>query len=528
MIAKLRDLRVFLCALCGKKLAKGKPFSYLSSMWNLLTSQQIRDADAHTISSRSISSLELMEAASIAFVKEFVQEVSNKNIPISIYCGTGNNGGDGLAVARLLSQDAYSNIHVKIGRFSDKSSPEFVSNLERLKSTEVRITELTEIARPSDEESEFIIDALIGSGLNKPVEGNLKKLIDHINSLHKVVISIDVPSGFPSEGHIKADATIIKASLVICFQRPKINFFFPESGRVMERFKVVKIGLDEDYIQSLPSHWKQVSEEDIKSIVKPRKSFSHKGTYGHALIIAGTQETMGAALLCADACLHSGAGLTTACIPESGFTALNTRSPEVMAIARNNFIPISMLGAFTSIAVGPGLGTDDEALLIVRSILSDHNKPVVLDADALNIIAMKPELLKHLPAKSILTPHMKEFDRMFGVHNSWWDRVETARNKAAELNIIILLKNQYSFIVLPDKDVLINPTGNPAMAVGGMGDVLTGMITGFLAQGHAPEQAAMIACYLHGKAGDELRDAGMNSVLPRYLIQKLPSVIASL
>lgn len=516
-----------LCALCVKKiLAEGKSLQ-ISSMQNILTSHQIRDADAHTISSRSISSLELMEEASIAFVKEFVQEVSNKNIPISIYCGTGNNGGDGLAVARLLSQDSYTNIHVKIVRFSDKSSSEFVANLERLKSTGVRTTELTEIAHPSDEESEFIIDALIGSGLNKPVEGNLKKLIDHINSLYKAVISIDVPSGFPSEGHIKANATIIKASLVICFQRPKINFFFPESGRVMERFKVVKTGLDEDYIQSLPSQWKLVNEEDIKSIIKLRKSFSHKGTYGHALVIAGTQATMGAALLCADACLHSGAGLTTACIPESGFTALNTRSPEIMTIARNNFIPISMLGAFSSIAVGPGLGTDDEALLILRSILSDHNKPVVLDADALNIIAMKPELLRHLPAKSILTPHMKEFDRMFGDHSSWWERVETARQRAIEFNIVIILKNQYSFIVLPNGDVLINPTGNPAMAVGGMGDVLTGMIAGFLAQGHAPEQAVMIACYLHGKAGDELWYEGMNIIPPRYLIGKLPFIINS-
>lgn len=466
-----------------------------------------------------------MEAASIAFIKEFENEVSVKKVPTSIYCGTGNNGGDGLAVARLLIGNGYKNINVKIGRFSDKSTQDFNANLERLKLTGIRITELSDIVLPTEETSEVIIDALLGSGLNKAVEGKLKELIDHINSLHKKVISIDVPSGFPSEGNISADATVIKATLVITFQRPKINFFFPESGNVFEKFKVTPIGLNEDYIQSLESSWKLVLEDDIKLLLKPRKAFSHKGTYGHALIIAGNNETMGAALLCADACLHSGAGLTTACIPESGFTALNTRSPEIMTMARNNFIPISMLGEFSSIATGPGLGTDDEAIDVVRSILANHNKPAVLDADALTILAMKPELFKHLPDMSILTPHMKEFDRMFGEHTSWWERLETARKKAFEFNIIILLKNQYSFIVLPDGNVLINPTGNPAMAVGGMGDVLTGMIAGFLAQGYPAKEAVMIACFIHGKTGDELRDKGMNSVLPRYLIETIPFII---
>lgn len=497
-------------------------------MLNLLSSYQIRDADDHIILTRPISSLDLMEAASIAFLQEFENEVSDKKIPTSIYCGTGNNGGDGLAVARLLIGNGYKNINVKIGRFSDKSTENFNANLERLKLTGICITELSDIVLPTEETSEVIIDALLGSGLNKSVEKKLKELIEHINSLHKNVISIDVPSGFPSEGIISEGATVIKANLVISFQRPKINFFFPESENAIEKFRVIPIGLDEDYIQSLESSWKLILEDDIKLLLKPRKAFSHKGTYGHALIIAGNNETMGAVLLCADACLHSGAGLTTACVPESGFTALNTRSPEIMTMARNNFIPVSMLGEFSSIAAGPGLGTDDEAIDVVRSILANHNKPLVLDADALNILAMKPELFKHLPDMSILTPHMKEFDRMFGEHSSWWERLETARKKAIEFNVIILLKNRYSFIVLPDGNVLINPTGNPAMAVGGMGDVLTGIIAGFLAQGYPPKEAVMIACFVHGKTGDELRDKGMNSVLPRYLIETIPFIIEKL
>ncbi len=494
-------------------------------MLNLLTSSQIRDADAHTAATKSISSLDLMEAASLAFVKEFQKEVIDKNILISMYCGTGNNGGDGLVVARILKQHGYENIIVKIARFSGKTTDDFNANFQLLKLTEIAIIELSELSSIPDERSDIIIDALLGSGLNKPVEGHLKSLIDSINRSQKKIISIDVPSGLPSEGVMAADSTTIKAALVISFQHAKINFFFPESGNAIDRFKAVPIGMDEEYIQSLTCHWKLVEEKDITLILKPRKSFTHKGTYGHALIIAGSKETMGAALLCADACLHSGAGLTTACIPESGLIALNTRSPEIMALLRKDNIPTGTFENYSVIAIGPGIGTDEEATDLFQKVLDGKQMPIVVDADALSILSEKPEFFNRLPEMSIMTPHMKEFDRMFGKHNSWWERVETARQKASEFNIIILLKNQYSFIVLPDGDVLINPTGTPAMAVGGMGDVLTGMITAFLAQGYAAKEAAILGCYLHGKAGDELSGEGMNSIAPGILINRLPYTI---
>ena len=493
-------------------------------MLNLLTSSQIRDADAHTISSKSTSSLDLMEDAAKAFVTEFKKEVP-KNIPISIFCGTGNNGGDGLAIARLLKEDAYANLSVKIVRFSNRSSKDFNANLVSLKKTEIPISEVSEAKDLFKEPLEVVIDALLGSGMNKPVDGFLKSIIEHINNSGKKVISVDIPSGFPSEGIISLDSITIKASLAISFQRPKINFFFPESARALERFKVAPIGLDENYIQSLPSQFKLIEETDIQNIVRTRKPFSHKGSYGHALIIAGSRETMGAALLCADACLHSGAGLTTACIPESGLTALNTRSPEIMALIRDENLSVKNFSNYSSIAFGPGTGTDNTSIKLFRKVLISGDIPMVFDADALTILSNNRELFSELPAMSILTPHMNEFDRMFGRHTSWWDRVETAQNKAQELQVIILLKNQYSFIVLPDGNVLTNPTGNPAMAVGGMGDILTGMIAGFLAQGYSAPNAAILACYLHGKAGDELKEEGMNSIPPRYLVERLPFVI---
>jgi hydroxyethylthiazole kinase-like uncharacterized protein yjeF len=494
-------------------------------MQNLLSSAQIRDTDAYTITSKPISSVDLMETASSAFAEAFEKEFENKDLAISFYCGTGNNGGDGLAVARLLKARGYLQLSVNIVRFSEQSTADFDINLKRLQLSGVPIRELRPPAAFPHEPAEVLVDALLGSGLNRPAGAYLKELIDHINSLHKRVISIDIPSGLPAEGIIDPEAAVIQSSLTISFQRPRINFFFPESVRAVSRFSVVPIGLDEAFMDAQPSHWKLIGDPDIQHILKERKAFSHKGSYGHALIVAGSKESMGAAMLCADACLHSGAGLTTACIPESGLSALNSRSPEVMALLRNESIQAGTFEKYSAIAIGPGLGTHEEASGLLESILSDAQGPMVLDADALSLLARRPGLLKHLAERSILTPHMKEFDRLFGEHHSWWERIETARSKAAEHKLIILLKNQYTFIVLPDGAVLINPTGNPAMAVGGMGDVLTGMITAFLAQGYAPTDAAMLGCYLHGKAGDELAGEGMYSIPPRYLIERLPRII---
>lgn len=496
-------------------------------MLQLLTSSQIREADAYTIKNKPISSIDLMESASGAFVKAFIAEVPDRDTMISVYCGTGNNGGDGLAIARLLKEQAYDSISVKIMRFSPKESADFKINLDRLKLTGIPLTELSDANHLPKEKAAVIIDALIGTGLNKALEGDLQTLIKHLNKLKKKVIAVDVPSGFPTEGIIDQGATILKAKLTITFQRPKINFFFPESAHATERFIVADIGLDEAYIQSLPGPWKLIEEKDLQGLIKIRKPFSHKGTYGHALIIAGNTKTMGAALLCADACLHSGAGLTTACIPEKGMPALNAYAPEVMTLPRSELAAEVNSGKFNSIAIGPGLGTNPNATKLVKQAL-DFNIPMLIDADALNILAANPALLHKLPKQAILCPHMKEFDRLFGISGTWWDRVALAQRKAKELNLIILLKNQYTFIALPEGDILINPTGNPAMAVGGMGDVLSGMIAAFLAQGYTAIESAILATYIHGKTGDVLHhDMGMYSIPPGELTLLLPEMIQS-
>lgn len=472
-------------------------------MQNLLTAEQTRTADAYTIKHQPISSIDLMEKASKSFVKAFTALYTDRNKNIAILCGQGNNGGDGLAIARLLSEEKYKNLDVYLIIFSDKQSDDYTHNLKKLQQTKIPIIAISKLDELKNVTYDVVIDAVLGSGLNKHLQGNYLGLAQLINNSNAKVIAVDVPTGFNAEGEIPTDYNGIKADLVICFQRPKINFFFPESVKALARFKVVNIGLDEDFIERQPSFWKLTEKADIEKIIKPRANFTHKGTYGHALLVAGNTTTMGAALLAASACLHSGAGLTTVCLPQSGLIALNTLLPEAMVLPRNENLDVKTFDKFNVIAIGPGLGIEAETEVLFKKLINTQ-KPLVIDADGLTILSKNKSLLSKLPANTILTPHMKEFDRLFGEHQNWWQRIETAREKAQKLNIIIVLKNQFTFICLPTGDVLINPTGNPAMASGGMGDVLTGIITSFLAQDYTAEQAAILGVYLHGKAGDDL------------------------
>lgn len=471
-------------------------------MQKLLTSEQMRLADAQTIARRQFSSIELMEAASVAFVEAFTEEITELENGIAVLCGKGNNGGDGLAIARLLKGRGYSHVSVYLIEFSARETPEYKANKNLL----IRLGfSFTVIDKPEDValiNEKIVIDAILGSGLNKPLQGYYQTFAANLNELALTVVAVDVPTGFPSEGELLPESTYLKADLVICFQRPKINFFFPESDAALSRFRVVEIGLDEEFIQQCDSPYQLMDKAAVKAWVQPRKAFTHKGTYGHALIIAGQENTMGAALLSARACLHAGAGLTSVSIPETGLTALNTALPEVMYTERSKLSDLDA-GKFKAIAVGPGLGTGVEEVAMLRK-LTGLDIPLILDADAINILAAHPELMETVAAGSVLTPHMKEFDHLFGEHESWWARLEKAREKAVQLDMVIILKNQYTFIIGRQGQVTINPTGNPAMAQGGMGDVLTGLIASFAAQGYPADQAACLACYVHGKAGDEL------------------------
>jgi NAD(P)H-hydrate epimerase len=419
---------------------------------------------------------------------------------------------------------------VKVTRFSDKAGDDFNANLQRLKKTKIAISELQAKSKPPEEKADLIIDAMLGSGLNKPLAGDYKALVKYLNSLQKTTVAVDVPTGFYTEGEITKDATILKADLVITFQQSKLNFLLPESAPHIACWEAVKIGLSEDFISSVNTPYFFVEEKDARRLIKPRHKFSNKGTYGHALIIAGKDETMGAALLSSSACAHTGAGLTTACIPQSGLVALNSSMPEVMAIIRSeNKTPDIGWDKFNTIGVGPGLGKGPDTVKLLKAVFNNYKKPVVIDADALNILAENKALLKKIPAGSILTPHMKEFDRLFGEHASWWQRLQTAKEKAAEHNINIILKNDYTITATPGGKLYFNSTSNAAMATGGMGDVLTGIITSLLAQKYSPQDACILGVYIHGKAGDELALPNrMHVVLPGKIIAQIPLTMAKL
>ncbi|MGY4535861.1 hydroxyethylthiazole kinase-like uncharacterized protein yjeF [Mucilaginibacter sp. UYNi724] len=499
-------------------------------MLPLLVSKQIREADAYTITHEPISSVDLMERASKAFVGWFINHFQDKKQTIAVYCGTGNNGGDGLAIARILYNHGYRNIDVKICRFSDKASDDFNENLKRLKATKIAMKELKTATKSTVDKADIIIDAMLGSGLNKALAGDYKTVVDYLNGLDKTVVAVDVPTGFYTDGEIPKDATVLKADLVITFQQPKLNFLLPESGLFIKCCEVVKIGLDEDFLNTVATPYYLLEEKDAQQLIKPRHRFSNKGTYGHALIIAGSDETMGAALLSASACAHAGAGLTTACIPRSGLVALNSSIPEVMAFVRDeNKLPKIEWEKFSTIGIGPGLGRETDTLKLLKAILKNYDKPIVIDADALNVLSENQSLLKKLPAGSVITPHMKEFDRLFGKYTSWWQRLQTAKAKAKELGIYIILKNDYTITATPNEKLYFNSTGNAAMATGGMGDVLTGIIASLLAQKYSPLDACILGVYIHGKAGDELALPNrLNVVLPTKIISQLPFTMAKL
>lgn len=499
-------------------------------MLPLLISSQIREADAYTIAHEPIASIDLMERASKTFVGWFVNHFPEQKKSISIYCGTGNNGGDGLAIARMLDQHGYQKISVKIARFSDRSTDDFNMNLDRLRSASVPIKELHPGEEPGGENAEIIIGALLGTGLNKPLSGDYERLVTYLNDLERTVVSVDVPAGLFSDGEMPKGAVALKSDLVITFQQPKINFLLPESGAFIKCWEAVNIGVNEKFIRSLNSPYQLVEEKDIRARLKPRQRFSNKGTYGHALIIAGQPETMGAALLASSACAYAGSGLTTACVPQSGLTALNSYHPEVMAIVREeNELPDIDWTKFNTVAIGPGLGKDAAALDLFAEALENYDQPMVIDADAINMLSENPALWTHIPEGSILTPHMKEFDRLFGEHHNWWQRLQTGRKGAKEYQVYIVLKNDYTITITPDDKLYFNSTSNAAMASGGMGDALTGIIAALLAQKYSPEDACIIGNYIHGKAGDELAVPNrMYAVLPGRLIMQLPVTMAKL
>jgi len=492
----------------------------------ILSAPQIREADAFTIKNEPVSSIDLMERAARACALR-IGELTGPGSNYLIFCGKGNNGGDGLAIARLLSE-MKRKVEVFLVNHTSEETADHKINLQRLKDhpdVKVHLIDSASEVKIESVNETFIVDALVGTGINKPMEGILAETIEKINGSGLRVISIDIPSGLfcdekPGHKHI------IKAKRTLTFQRPKLSFMFADLAAYVGDFEILDIGLDEKFIEAQASEYHFIHPKDIAALLVARSKFSHKGSYGHALLLAGSLGKTGALIMAARACLRSGAGLLTAHLPSSSLAIMQTALPEAM-VSRDEdpdiITSIPKQGNFSAIGMGPGIGTSKETAQALKLLIQNAPAPMVLDADALNILSENKTWIPFLPSLTILTPHPKEFDRLCGAHTSGFDRLQTCRDLAHKHSLIIVLKGAFTAIVMPDKKVFFNSSGNPALAKGGSGDVLTGMILGLLAQEYTPENAALIAVFVHGHAADlYVEKNSPQSMLAGDLVELLP------
>ncbi len=473
----------------------------------IFTSDVIKALDQATCEAQKISSIDLMERAAQALAVEIMQRFYASQ-RIVVVAGPGNNGGDALAVARLLLEQGYSNIEIYLFNVSGHLSHDCTIERQRLEAVEgVNFTVVErEFVPPVLGPSDVVVDGLFGSGLRTPLQGGFVTVARYINSSGAYVISIDIPSGLFGEWNNKTiTRDMVHANLTLTFQQPRLSFFFPENAQVVGDVKILDIGIDRDAILSTPTDYIYVQERNVRSMLKPRQPYTGKRDYGSVLIFAGSLGMFGAAILASQAALRTGAGLVTAHSAGFGMITLQTATPCAMFEPDQNeaFITDMRLHhKHQAVACGPGIGTADLTIDALEALLKNADAPLVLDADALNCIAKRPALLSMLPPKTVITPHEGEFDRLFGEHDTAEARLKTAVEKAKYYNIIIVLKGHHTMVVRPTGKVHINSTGNPGMATAGAGDVLTGVIAALTAQGYRPELAATMGVYFHGMAGD--------------------------
>jgi len=475
----------------------------------ILSVEQIREVDRYTIDHQKILSHDLMERAA-ASCCSWLEEHLAKDQSISIFCGPGNNGADGLAIARILIKSGYKVKVFILGNFTDHSV-DFDKNLKLLQETDASVLSVinSEEDFPHVPSGSIVIDSLFGTGLSRPVEGLMATLINYLNDCLGNIISIDIPSGLYADKLPENDSTIIRADHTLSFQLPKFSFLFPSTYQYVGQWHLLHIGLDKKFIDSLSTNKYYTTLQDCRNILLPRKKYSHKGSFGHALLVSGSKGKMGAAVIAASACLRSGVGLLTVHVPSCGTEILQLAVPEAMVSEDGgvfDIMTIPNLNAYSAVAIGPGCDTSEEFKVMLEGIVKQVNCPLVLDADALNSLAQNPDLLKSLPKNSILTPHIKEFDRICGESANDMERHEKQLKFSVKYKVLVVLKGAHTCISSPDGNIYFNSTGNPGMAKGGTGDALTGVLLALLAQGYSAIDAARLGVFVHGLAGDEAKE----------------------
>ena len=469
----------------------------------IFSAAEIQAWDQASIKAQNIRAWDLMERAALSFTNWFCQSLQiQTQARICLVCGKGNNGGDALAIARILQARGFVHLQIILAFEPEnpKLSPLCQENLTLLS------PDLTKHYWPDIQtlkSFDYLIDGLFGTGLKGPVQGSYAELIHWINQQDVQRIALDLPSGLLADQ--SSLGPCVEAHHSFAFETPRLSFMFPENDHYVGQFHFESIGLDKNFEQEQICFNHYVDLNILAQCFKQRSKFGHKGVFGHALLIAGSHGKMGAAILATKACLRAGAGLVTAHVPTCGYEVLQIAVPEAMvSLDEDQFIftRIYDLQRYTTIALGCGLSTKNKTRNALCYVLKNLDKPVVLDADALNILAQSPDWLEFIPKNSLLTPHPKEFERMFGTTANSFERNALQRQKAKELGVYILLKGANSCLACPDGHCYFNPTGNPGMGTAGSGDVLTGILAGLLAQGYSPWQAGILGVYLHGLAGD--------------------------
>ena len=488
----------------------------------ILTPAQIKDCDSETIE-KGISSIGLMEKAARACVDQIEIDFRSTQ-KFLIFCGAGNNGGDGFAIARMLYEKGFD-IEVFIDKNNKKLSFDANINFKKVKQISgIEIKDFSDFPIIKNDKT-VIIDAIFGYGLSRKLSGCIKDIIDTLNQFDIPKIAIDIPAGLYADKIIDEDSTVFKADFTLTFQFYKRSFLHPETGKFCGKITILDIGLDEDFIEKIKTDYFVIDEKLIKEIYRPREDYSNKGTYGKSILVGGSYGKIGAIMMSTLAAMRTGSGLTFTIAPDCGDLILQSQIPEAMFIGSGEkYLRKIDVVEKAVYGIGPGLGKEKQTVKALFDFLEDYDEPIVLDADALNIMAENNKL-DLIPKHSVITPHPLEFERLFGKTENSFERLELARTKAEELQIFIVLKDHHTAVIMPDKKVFYNITGNSGMAKGGSGDVLTGILTSLISQKYDIEKACIFGVWIHGKAGDlAAEEFSKEAMLSTDLINKIGEV----
>ena len=501
----------------------------------IFTAAQIHELDNYTITHEPIKSIDLMERAAKTITRAIMDEWTDRT-PMVIFAGPGNNGGDALAVARLLAEENYK-VNVYLFNIHNKLSDDCAANKQRLIDSK-RVGHFTEVTLnfdpPELTEDMVVIDGLFGSGLNKPLIGGFASLVKYINQCPAKVVSIDIPSGLMCEDNTyNIHSNIIRADLTLTLQQKKLSMMMADCQKYIGRLRVLDIRLSKEYIDKTEANCRILEEQDVRRLLMPRDDFAHKGAMGNALIIAGSYGMAGAAVLATRACLRSGVGKVTVHTPRRNYLVMQTAVPEAvmqMDPEETYFSESVDSTDFDALGIGPGLGLVENTAIALIGQIRRTSCPIVADADALNILANHQAWMQQLPSGIIMTPHPKEFDRMAGsISNNDYERLIRAQQMAEHIKGYIILKGHHSALCMPDGHIVFNATGNSGMATAGSGDVLTGILTALLARGYDKGTACQLGMYLHGLAGDlAAKEVGKESLVASDIIQFLPKAFLKL